>query len=72
MALMNHTKPAPFGAITTLRIVNALAAAKNSLIAWNSRRKAYKQLSALTDRELDDIGFSRADVETMNAGLFRV
>ena len=31
---------------------------------WNTARRTRKALSALSDRELDDIGLSRADIET--------
>lgn len=33
--------------------------------AWKSARVTRKALSQLTDRELDDIGLSRADIETI-------
>jgi uncharacterized protein YjiS (DUF1127 family) len=29
---------------------------------WSERRRVYKELSALTDRDLSDIGISRADI----------
>jgi uncharacterized protein YjiS (DUF1127 family) len=70
MATLNTTKPAPFGAITTFRAIHALENAKNGFTAWNANRKTYKQLSALTARELEDIGLSRMDVENMNTGFF--
>ncbi len=71
MAYFNTTKPAPFGAITTYRIVKTLAGMKNSFASWNSKRNTYKQLSALSARELEDIGLSYADVENLNTGFFR-
>jgi len=70
MATLNTTKPAPFGAIATFRAIHALENAKNGFVAWNANRKTYKQLSALTSRELEDIGLSRMDVENMNTGFF--
>lgn len=36
-----------------------------SVIAWNDARVTRNALSALTDRELDDIGLSRADIESV-------
>ncbi|WP_347311115.1 DUF1127 domain-containing protein [Defluviimonas sp. SAOS-178_SWC] len=33
--------------------------------AWNDARVTRNALSRLTDRELDDIGLSRADIDTI-------
>lgn len=33
--------------------------------AWNDARVTRKALSQLTDRELDDIGLSRAEIDTI-------
>ncbi len=71
MAFVNTTKPAPFGAITTYRAIKALDAAKTSFFAWNAKRVTYKQLSALSVRELDDIGMTHSDVDNLNTGFFR-
>lgn len=71
MATLNSTKPAPFGAITTFRAIHAIEGVKNSFVAWYAKRNTYKELSALTSRELEDIGLSRADVEDLNTGFFR-
>jgi uncharacterized protein YjiS (DUF1127 family) len=35
------------------------------IIGWNDARVIRSELSRLTDRELDDIGLSRADIETV-------
>ncbi len=71
MAIVNITKAAPFGAIATFRAVRALETVKDSFVGWNEKRNTYKQLNALSARELEDIGMSRADVENLNTGLFR-
>ncbi len=42
----------------TARLVTLFAA----LSAWNDARATRKALSALTDRELEDIGLSRGDI----------
>lgn len=70
MAFVNTTKPAPFGAITTYRAIKALEAVTNSFLVWNAKRATYKQLSALSSRELDDIGMTRADVNNLNTSFF--
>ncbi len=71
MATLNSTKPAPFGAIATFRAIHALEGVKNSFAAWNTKRRTYKELSALSTRELEDIGLSRTEVEGLNTGFFR-
>jgi len=40
---------------------NLLAVSGGSLVAWSERRAAYRELSALDDRMLRDIGITRAD-----------
>jgi uncharacterized protein YjiS (DUF1127 family) len=45
------------------RVVAAVA-------AWNDRRITRKALSQLSDRELEDIGLSRADIETISERSF--
>lgn len=41
---------------TTIAIVNAI-------IEWNDARKTRNALTALSDRELDDIGLCRGDID---------
>lgn len=65
MAAIQTTRPAPFGAIATYRAVSFVSAALASVQAWNDARVTRKALSKLSDRELDDIGLCRGDVEYM-------
>lgn len=37
----------------------------NFLATWREHRKAIKQLNQLSDRELNDIGMSRADIDRL-------
>ncbi len=46
---------------------NAFASTFAALAAWNDARATRKALSALTDRELDDIGLTRADINSITA-----
>jgi uncharacterized protein YjiS (DUF1127 family) len=63
MAAVETTRPAPFGAITTYRAINAVSNALGGLAAWNDARMTRKALNKLSDRELDDIGLCRGDIE---------
>lgn len=65
MALANHTRPAPFGAITIFNIVARAERAMNVVADWNTRRKTANILAKLSDRELDDIGLSRGALEDL-------
>lgn len=65
MAAIETSRPAPFGAITTYRAVTALTSIFAMLGAWNDARVTRKALSKLSDRELDDIGLCRGDIEMM-------
>ena len=37
----------------------------NYLATWREHRKAIKQLNKLTDRELNDMGISRSDIDRL-------
>ncbi|WP_412562039.1 DUF1127 domain-containing protein [Thalassobius sp. MITS945101] len=50
---------------TTFVAVNAVVHLRETLEGWNEARITRKALSALTDRELDDIGLTRADIEAV-------
>lgn len=67
MSAFETTRPAPFGATATYHFIqfvsNALVAVKN----WNDARVTRKALSSLSDRELDDIGLCRGDIERIGA-----
>jgi uncharacterized protein YjiS (DUF1127 family) len=63
MAAVETTRPAPFGAITTYRTMNAVTNVFGALAAWNDARVTRKALNKLSDRELDDIGLCRGDIE---------
>ena len=65
MAAIETSRPAPFGAITTYRAVNGFAGIFAAFKAWNDARVTRKALSKLSDRELDDIGLCRGDIEMM-------
>ncbi len=63
MAAFDTTRPAPFGAISIFRFVQFVSDAFLSLSSWNDARVTRSALGKLSDRELDDIGLCRGDVE---------
>jgi uncharacterized protein YjiS (DUF1127 family) len=65
MAAVETTRPAPFGAITTYRAVNGLSKAVGLMTSWNDARVTRNALNKLSDRELDDIGLCRGDIDQM-------
>ncbi len=48
---------------------NLFAVLVKSLAAWSERRTAYRELSALDNRMLSDIGITRADIPAVVAGM---
>lgn len=63
MFAVDTTRPAPFGAITTYRAFYALSAATRAFAGWNAARTTRKALHKLSDRQLEDIGLCRGDVD---------
>jgi len=62
-------------AITTNRSLGAgsgtsrvLADVVGRIAAWNDARVTRKALSRLTDRELDDLGLTRGDIDDIAVG----
>jgi uncharacterized protein YjiS (DUF1127 family) len=65
MAATETSRAAPLGAISTFRFVEAVEGIFASAAAWNDARVTRKALSRLSDRELDDIGLCRGDIEML-------
>ncbi len=63
MAAYSTTRPAPFGAISTYKIVTFFTSASSKFAAWNDARVTRSSLGKLSDRELDDIGLCRGDID---------
>lgn len=63
MALVQNTRPAPFGAITVFNLVARVESVWIALSEWNARRKTRNALIELSDRELADIGLHRGALE---------
>jgi uncharacterized protein YjiS (DUF1127 family) len=63
MATIETSRPAPFGAITTYRAIQGVSNIFAVIGDWNDARVTRAALTRLSDRELDDIGLCRADIE---------
>lgn len=58
------TNRTSFGATTVAaRISGVLHTAIETAVSWNDARLTRKVLSSLTNRELEDIGLTRADID---------
>lgn len=65
MAAFETNRTAPLGASSMLRTFNGLGGMFAMLADWNDARITRKALGKLSDRELDDIGLCRGDVDQM-------
>lgn len=65
MAAQTTTRPAPLGAITAYKVINAVGTIAGKIATWNDARMTRNALGKLSDRELDDIGLCRGDIEDM-------
>jgi uncharacterized protein YjiS (DUF1127 family) len=63
MAAYQPSRAAPLSAIATYRVVNAVSLGLSAIANWNDARVTRKALSKLSNRELDDIGLCRGDIE---------
>ena len=63
MATYETSRTAPFGAITVFRMVQSVSKVATGFQTWNSARVARNALSRLSNRELDDIGLCRGDID---------
>lgn len=61
MAFFESTRPAAAG----LRIGDNAQHLIHGVRAWNARRATRAALSKLSDRELDDIGLVRGDIDNL-------
>jgi len=62
MTLATTARPAPFGAIATYAAIGFVSSVVEGFVEWKVQRKTLRELSALTDHQLADIGMTRADI----------
>lgn len=67
MAAIETTRPAHVGTLTGGRLSKFVASLLGAYAAWNDARVTRNALAKLSDRELDDIGLCRGDIETLTA-----
>lgn len=65
MAAYETSHAAPFGAISIFRFVQSVNDKLAALATWNDARVTRKALAKLSDRELEDIGLCRGDIEVI-------
>ena len=65
MAAYQTSRVAPKGVLSTLVAGAGLQSLLGAFLAWNDARVTRKALGRLSDRELDDIGLCRGDVEML-------
>jgi uncharacterized protein YjiS (DUF1127 family) len=63
MAAFDTTRPMAFGTSFGSRLSKFVMNTFAAVAAWNDTRVTRSSLSKLTDRELDDIGLCRGDIE---------
>jgi uncharacterized protein YjiS (DUF1127 family) len=63
MSAIETTRSAPLGATSTYHAIQFVTRAVVAIKDWNDARVTRKALSALSDRELDDIGLCRGDID---------
>ncbi|MEM9010346.1 MAG: DUF1127 domain-containing protein [Pseudomonadota bacterium] len=69
MAQIHVTRPAPFGALTVARTIAAFERGLESYRGWRQAARTAQDLHALSDRQLDDIGLFRGEIETVASRL---
>ena len=62
MAAYESSRAAPLCAVSIFRSVQMFSGVFATVSAWNDARVTRKALGRLSDRELDDIGLCRAEV----------
>lgn len=63
MTTFDTTRTTYGSATIATRLSAFIASATSSVVTWNDARITRKALSSLSDRELDDIGLIRGDID---------
>lgn len=54
-----------------ISVASILSVFVGRIAAWNDARVTRKALEALSDRELDDLGLNRGDIDAIATGIYR-
>ena len=65
MAAIETSRTAPLGAVSLFRSVEFVTGIFAAVSDWNDARVTRNSLHKLSDRELDDIGLCRGDIELL-------
>ncbi|MEX0310328.1 MAG: DUF1127 domain-containing protein [Tateyamaria sp.] len=68
MAAFDTTRPAYGAAPVAGQIKGFFSKMVAQFVAWNDARMTRNALNALTDRELEDIGLVRGDIDNVAGG----
>lgn len=65
MATFDTSRTTYGSATATSRFLGKISGVVASVIAWNDARVTRNALASLSNRELEDIGLSRSDIDTV-------
>ncbi|MGX9355404.1 DUF1127 domain-containing protein [Roseobacteraceae bacterium S113] len=71
MAAYDYTRAPAASSVFAGRLGAQIVNVFGTIVAWNDARQTRKQLGVLTDRELEDIGLCRGDIDGVVAPAFR-
>lgn len=66
MTVYDPHRSTGFAVLLGYRVGSAVMALVDTLRAWNGARVTRNALSRLSDRELDDIGLTRGEIENLS------
>lgn len=65
MSMTYTTRPKTYGTSLTARLAVAITSIPQAISDWHTANKTVRSLNKLSDRQLDDIGLTRGDVQDM-------
>lgn len=65
MAILETVRPITFGTRFATRLTAAVSAVVLRINEWNSARATRRALNSLSDLHLEDIGITRADIDSI-------
>lgn len=71
MASYDTTRPTADGHLSGTRLFKIFTGFAGTLAAWNDARVTRNALSRLSEHELDDLGLTRGDIESMRGPIQR-